>query len=645
MRGAARGGGVRVAPVASSGSAAAAAEPGSSSAEEAGGSGASAGATADGSARGGTITPLVKGIMIGVRGLKPPSILALDKELEPLLVKIGDASSTELAIAATQELVITALWEILHPSSTTTAATAPDPTFVSECRHQLSFMHPSVIAPFVNKALPPTLAVLLGRIEIEGEHVNDALTATSGSTSTAAAALRGGAAHVGTGSVVFNTGMRYSEVVEHLWHGGCITWPVSADERNASLCVLGLLIAAAGARGKSIAHMAHMLGRDEGVTLKFPLLQGHAAAAMASCGFMPRGWRRKGRLVDGKAAVVVEGTPHLSSVGLASGKNKASALLNMLHAMCVSVDMEANYMGCVEAARDALRKPHQSPFGRIVELGLNDEAAACLLFEGDLNEVDAMVMKAVAGGLLAATPGADAMLRELVAAVKDYAVPLEGAPPFYRNMVGLMSASFTQVSSMEELLELAKKDAGPLAEVVQAFAAVEAQVAATCKAMHKEETVFSLIECGNVYYAAVVRKETGATIKCYGGSAGQAGETCAGGFNKRWQARVKIMVGEESPSSSDGLSTHLWEIAQLKKEHEYELRVHFVSFKVPAGELQALGGAHGPMLFAEAQLILELLNRPTCLNVRAAAFTLNGRFSSEDASAAGASLPASPRSL
>ena len=260
-----------------------------------------------------------------------------------------------------------------------------------------------------------------------------------------------------------------------------------------------------------------------------------------------------------------------------------------------------------------------------------------------------MVMKAVAGGLLAATPGADAMLRELVAAVKEYAVPLEGAPPFYRNMVGLMSASFTQVSSMEELLELAKKDAGPLAEVVQAFAAVEAQVAATCKAMHKEETVFSLIECGNVYYAAVVRKETGATIKCYGGSAGQAGETCAGGFNNRWQARVKIMVGEESPSSSDGLSTHLWEIAQLKKEHEYELRVHFVSFKVPAGKPQALGGAHGPMLFAEAQLILELLNRPTCLNFRAAAFTLNGRFSSEDAAAAGevggVSLPASPRSL
>ena len=74
-----------------------------------------------------------------------------------------------------------------------------------------------------------------------------------------------------------------------------------------------------------------------------------------------------------------------------------------------------------------------------------------------------------------------------------------------------------------------------------------------------------------------------------------------------------------------------------KKNEVADVTVHFCVFSVvvPDDVLIVMGCANGVVLYLEFSIIRETWNSKLCINGRSVALTVNGRFDSEGAKAAG----------
>ena len=556
------------------------------------------------------LSPLQQALIEGHKALPTASQLAcdIDAELAPLLATAASASSTD-AVAATQALILAAVRRL-------TAGALPSH---EDCLKELPFFHPSVIAPFCGVGGKKSLAVVLGRTAKAGEMIN-LDEAGGGWTAKAVQALRGAATAAGASAVLFDLSCGYSKIVIRLWHGGYITIRVRADERNAAVSFMGLLLAVAGARGVPVCHMSHMLGLDYKLPLKFKLLSRQVKAALASAStmFVPLG--------DGH----VLGEQHFSGGGLAKGKEKALALPRTLLAIATSLDKDAEILELAAAARAAV--PGEG-IEAIVHAVMGDEGCACLLGGMAPAGIDEGIKAAVAAHLLREVPSAAAFVALLESAATEYVVPAPGPGAGRPSTLfaGVMPTTFKHYPNVAEFLVDAGAGA-PLAAPAPALdAAPEVQAACLLNAMHRTGSALSPITSGNTYRAKIVFPD--GKVELYGGSAGQAGHTAKEGIDARFCTRERIMLDtlHRLIASEDRLSKRLRELNVSGEARVCSMEVNIISFTVPEGKLLPYGGAHALMLWVEALLIRALWPLVGRLNATGVCLALGGAGSTSDA--------------
>ena len=523
------------------------------------------------------------------------------------------------------------------------------PAFDDKCRERLSFLHASVILPFVQVDGPAQLCVLLLRVAKEGEHVN-ATTGPLGWTAWAARCLRAAVLAVkATAAVVcYEAGVGYSRFLDLFGLGGNISYYVKARERDLSFDMLGILVALSHFLRKRVVCVTHTLGSNVQIPLKLRIMSTEAKAALRhSVRQLLRPGPDAGADVSRRkpktSCLMVEGTQHLSTAGIGPGSQKAAGPAGQLATMVAAVnlndasngsgsDLEAAFERAVTAAAAQLEDA-PAHIARVTGAVLSREALN--LVRTDPTSASKHIGRLVAASLLRDVPGADVLCTSLESMVTRCIVPVTvPLPADLPTTLGGLEIEFERLASFGALLQAIRDTGGALRDPPPDTLPPNAQVARLLDELAiKGATPRPLYGTEVWVYLIVVRDEAGEVVFIYIGST-----------NSLWRRfardRTDALQDPTGKSDGDAATRAIRNCRDTGKPHTIDVTT--VSFVVPEGEIPVLGGGKGLMLYVEACGILEGMKSSKCVNVRSVTLTASGGFSSEDAREAGKPSRADP---
>lgn len=564
-------------------------------------------------------------------------VSAFDANMLPLLAAVKAAAPND-AIAAARLLVETALVHLAGVS------VSERPAFLYEATPKMPFLDNALLSKFAGTG--ERIVVLFGHKENKGERVN-AEDGKVGSTGVTVRALRAGMASCGGSLATVDIGFEdEDEEYGEEGDGRHATVKVAAAEKEATLAVLGVLFAAAAARGSRVVAMRHMLGRKASVLLKLPLMRKEALEALDSC---------VDSAPNASGAIAVGGGPHLSNAGRVAGAGKAAAPLLLLHLAAQALyvgdgEMRGGgvpvgatelflRMAAVSLAALAAMPPRHAPW---VALTLSETAAkliACFTHDGDA-EACAHIEQAAISHALAAAPDATALAALLDEAAVSCAMPVPPGGLPDGVLGGFVEKRFA-VDSFAKLLAAADAAAAsgglhapprPLPDQCKPLQ----QLAAVLAEIERKGEVFRRHEWGTVYLKYA--KESGVIIDelgVYGGSEGQKALNPQAAADARQAQRNNSI--RKAPSGKDDAWTA--RVRRLREEcdkgsrdpKDIELISLEFSVRVLPDTFPALGDANGLKGWLEATLIDKLWPYNSCDNHRMVALSLRGTFTSAEA--------------
>ena len=233
------------------------------------------------------------------------------------------------------------------------------------------------------------------------------------------------------------------------------------------------------------------------------------------------------------------------------------------------------------------------------------------------------ISRQVADKLIGDCPNLGALEAEII---RQKAVS-STAPLNCKSTLGGRDVTARRLGSVEELLAFALDNAGPdRLPARDNPPSMPLQLASYVKTIEREGQCPATWTEGSVYVAKVSNGED-----VYPGSAVQQGASYQDNLLVRNATRERQLP--KTPSSHDCALVGL--LRRLPEEEGTTVEFCVVSFVLDEETLLAFGGAICVCLYFESLIIGAIWNKELCINGRGVALTVNGRFTSEDAKAAG----------